>query len=109
MAQREDNGSSAGTTPGCRPGCERGNQRFLRLASTARSATRLPVGSRFVGTPRVGFGTSQYGRACQLGYGLSVLQAGPMHFEVGVEAQRRENPMHDGTDHGVLGRATIGW
>ena len=69
----------------------------------------LPVGSRFVGTPRVGFGTSQYGRDYRLGYGLSVLQAGAMHFEVGVEAQRRESPMQGGTDHGVLARATIGW
>ena len=69
----------------------------------------LPLGSRFVGTPRVGFGTSQHGRNYRLGYGLSVLQAGAMQFEVGVEAQRRESPMQGGTDHGVLGRATLGW
>ena len=69
----------------------------------------LPLGSRFVGTPRVGFGTSQHGRDYRLGYGLSVLEAGAMQFEVGVEAQRRESPMQEGTDHGVLGRATLGW
>ena len=30
----------------------------------------LPVGSRFVGTPRVGFATSEYGRDYRVGYGL---------------------------------------
>ena len=33
----------------------------------------LPVGSRFVGTPRVGFSTSEYGRDYRVGYGLGVL------------------------------------
>ena len=69
----------------------------------------LPVGSRFVGTPTVGFGTSEYGRDYRLGYSLGVLQDGGARFEVGVDAQRRESPMWGGTDHGVLGRATVGW
>ena len=30
----------------------------------------LPVGTRFVGTPRVGLATSQYGREYQVGYAL---------------------------------------
>ena len=33
----------------------------------------LPVGSRFVGTPRVGFTTSEYGQDYRVGYGLGVL------------------------------------
>ena len=33
----------------------------------------LPVGSRFVGTPRVGFSSSDYGRNYRVGYGLRVL------------------------------------
>ena len=33
----------------------------------------LPVGSRFVGTPRVGFTTSQYGRDYRVGYGIGLL------------------------------------
>ena len=36
----------------------------------------LPVGSRFVGTPRVGVRTSEYGRDYRLGYGLQVLEEG---------------------------------
>ena len=69
----------------------------------------LPVGSRFVGTPTVGFGTSEYGRDYWLGYSLGVLQNERMRFEVGVDAQRRESPMVGGTSNGVLGRATVGW
>ena len=69
----------------------------------------LPVGSRFVGTPRVGFGTSEYGRDYRLGYSLGVLEASDMRFELGVDAQRRESPMRGGASNGVLGRATVGW
>ena len=69
----------------------------------------LPVGSRFVGTPRVGFATSVYGRDYRLGYSLGVLNQGRLNFELGVDAQRRESPMLNGTDLGVLGRASLGW
>ena len=69
----------------------------------------LPVGSRFVGTPRVGFSTSEYGRDYRLGYSLGVLNRESLAFELGVEAQRRESPMVGGTDSGVLGQATLGW
>ena len=69
----------------------------------------LPVGSRFVGTPRVGFSTSEYGRDYRVGYGLGVLDRGSLMFELGVDAQRRENPMQGDTSNGVLGRATVGW
>ena len=69
----------------------------------------LPVGSRFVGTPRVGFGSSQHGGDYRLGYSLGVLQQDGLRLELGADAQRRESPMLGGTDHGVLGRATIQW
>ena len=46
----------------------------------------LPVGSRFVGTPRVGFSTSEYGQDYRVGYGLGVLDRESMNFELGVEA-----------------------
>ena len=69
----------------------------------------LPVGSRFVGTPRVGFSASEHGRDYRVGYGVGVLDSGSLNFEVGVDAQRRESPMLGGTDHGVLGRASVGW
>ena len=70
----------------------------------------LPVGSRFVGTPRVGFATSEYGRDYRLGYSLGALDLGGRTFELGVDAQRRENPMLVGrADNGVVGRATLGW
>ncbi len=69
----------------------------------------LPVGSHFVGTPRVGFSTSEYGRDYRVGYGLGVLDGESLNFELGVDAQRRESPMLDGTDNGFLGRATLGW
>ena len=69
----------------------------------------LPVGRRLVGTPRVGFGSSAYGRAWQFGYRLGALGVERMHFELGVDAHRRESPMLDGGDLGVLGRARVRW
>ena len=69
----------------------------------------LPVGSRFVGTPRAGFATSEYGRDYWMGYGLAVLGRGPLSLELGVDARRRESPLQGGADTGFLGRATLGW
>ena len=69
----------------------------------------LPVGARFVGTPRVGLATSQYGREYQVGYALGVLAQGRVHFELGVDAQRRESPEHGEASNGLMGRATLGW
>ena len=69
----------------------------------------LPVGSRFVGTPRVGVSTSEYGRDYRVGYGLGVLDRESLNFDLGVDAQRRESPMLGGASNGVLGRASLGW
>ena len=69
----------------------------------------LPVGRRLVGTPRVGVGTSAYGRDYRLGYRLGALEGEKMDLELGVETQRREHPIRDGSDLGVLGRARVGW
>lgn len=62
-----------------------------------------------MGTPRVGFTTSEDGRDCRVGYGLWVLDRGDVNFKLGVDAQRREMPMHGEASNGVLGWATIGW
>ena len=69
----------------------------------------LPVGSRFVGTPRIGFSTSEYGRDYRVGYGLGVLDGESLNFELGVDAQRRESPLLGGAENGVLGRASLAW
>ena len=69
----------------------------------------LPVGHRLVGTPRFGFGTSAYGRDYQLGYSLGALGGEKMDFELGVETQRRERRLRNGSDLGVLGRASVRW
>ena len=69
----------------------------------------LAVGSRFVGTPRVGLTTSEYGRAYRLGYGMTLRERGVLGLELGVDAQRRESPATGGADNGVLGRATVRW
>ena len=68
----------------------------------------LPVGTWFVGTPRVGLTTSEYGRDYRLGYGLGVLDRGKVNFELGVDAQRRESQMHGEGSNVFLGRATLG-
>ena len=69
----------------------------------------LPVGARFVGTPRVGLATSSYGRDYRVGYGLGVLDRGNVNFELAAEAQRRETPMQGEASNGFMGRATLGW
>ena len=69
----------------------------------------LPVGSRLVGTPRFGIGTSEHGRDYRLGYGLTVLQRGSMSFELGIAGTRRESSMQGVTDHGALARLTARW
>ena len=69
----------------------------------------LPVGARFVGTPKVGVSTSAYGRDYRVGYGLGVLEQGKVRFELAAEAQRRETPMPGEASNGLLGRAAIGW
>ena len=46
----------------------------------------LPVGARFVETPRVGWTTSPYGRDYRAGYGLRVLDTSSRNFELGMDA-----------------------
>ena len=69
----------------------------------------LPLGSRFVGTPRIGVAATEHGREYRLGYGLGVLDRESLNLELGVDAHRRESPTLNGTDNGFLGRATLGW
>ena len=75
----------------------------------------LPVGNRYVGTPRVGFSTSEYGRDYRIGYGMQVLEQGKLNLELGIDAERRESPLFQmqeqgaGTDQRVLGRASVQW
>ena len=50
-----------------------------------------------------------YGRAYQFGYRLVALGTERMDFDLGVDARRRESPLLDGSDLGVLGRARVRW
>ena len=74
----------------------------------------LPIGRRFVGTPRAGVRTSEYGRDYRIGYGMQVLDQGRLNLDLGVDAERRESAIfhmqeQSGTDQRVLGRATVQW
>ena len=69
----------------------------------------LPVGGRFVGTPRVGFSTSEHSRDYRVGYGLGVLETGGLLVEVGVDALRSESPMRGGASNALRGQASLGW
>ena len=69
----------------------------------------LPVGARFVGTPRVGVRSSTYGRDYRAGYGIGVLERGSLNLDLGVEAQRRESPILGGASGAFLARASLGW
>ena len=67
------------------------------------------MGARLVGTPRVGYSASQYGRDYRIGYCLELLNSEDLRLDLGVDAQRRENPEMGDVRNGVLGQATIGW
>ena len=76
----------------------------------------LPIGARFVGTPRVGLRTSEYGRDYRVGYGMQVLEQGRLNLELGIDAERRESPVfqqlqHEraGADQRVIGHASLSW
>ena len=69
----------------------------------------MPLGRRLVGTPRLAVRSSGMGRDYRLGYGLGVLDGGPLRFELGIDAQRREAPLAGRTNHGVAARATLSW
>ena len=58
----------------------------------AEAGYGLPLGGRFVGTPRVGVRTSASGRDYRLGYSLGVLGGGVLNLSLGVDAHRRESP-----------------
>ena len=74
----------------------------------------LPMGSRFVGTPRVGFSTSEYGRSYRAGYGLGVLERESLNFELDVDVappresdDRRDGQRVPGPGHaGLVGATT---
>ena len=69
----------------------------------------LPVGTRFVGTPR----NRLLSLAVRPGLSDGVLPGAAQHgeprLELGRDAQRRENPQIGGVSNGVLGRVTISW
>ena len=75
----------------------------------------MPIGSRFVGTPRAGVRTSEYGRDYRIGYGMQVLEQRKLNLQLGIDAERRESPLFQmkeqsgGTDQRVLGHATVQW
>ena len=75
----------------------------------------LPIGKRFVGTPRAGIRRSEYGQDYRLGYSMGVIEASKLKLEIGIDAERRQIPaflLQDGagsSDQRVLGRATVEW
>ncbi len=75
----------------------------------------LPIGARFVGTPRVSMRTSEYGQDYRLGYEVGVLEQGRVNLQLGVDAERRQSPvfgMREGAgtaDQRVLGTASVQW
>ena len=75
----------------------------------------LPIGARFVGTPRVGVRTSEHGRDYRVGYGMQVLEQGRLNLELGVDAERRVSPVFGLRPSGgaanqrVVSRASLSW
>lgn len=78
----------------------------------------LPIGARFVGTPRIGLRTSEHGRDYRIGYTVNALEQDAINLQLGIDAERRESPMfyglgqrleRSGADQRVIGHATLGW
>ena len=69
----------------------------------------LPLSTHFVGTPRLGFGTSEYGRDLRLGYGMTMLETDGLRFDFRLDAQRRISHLHETPDQALLGNLTLGW
>ena len=78
----------------------------------------LPVGARFVGTPRVGLRTSEYGREYRAGYTVKALEEGRVNLQLGLDAARRQLPeglhgpqrrQRSGADRRVTAHASLGW
>ena len=75
----------------------------------------LPLGARFVGTPRMGVRTSEFGRDYRLGYGVEVLEQGNVNLQLGIDAERRVSPVlglrgaGGGADQRVISRASVSW
>ncbi len=85
-------------------------QPSIRRASSQISVTGWPVGHRFVGTPRVGFGSSETGQNYRLGYSLGLLDSGEgPAFELGVNAERRKHAHINSTEHAPPRPATARW
>jgi len=63
----------------------------------------LPLGVRFVGTPRVRVSTSEYRRNYWLGYGVKVLNQSGLHLQLGVDAEGG-----DARESGRVGTSDLG-
>ena len=48
----------------------------------------VPLGARFVGTPRVGVPTSEFGQDYRRGYGMEVLEEGRLTLQLAIDAER---------------------
>ena len=75
----------------------------------------LPLGTRLVGTPRLGVRTSEYGQDYRFGYGVEALEQGGVNLQLGVDAERRVSPAFQtreataAADQRVLGTARVSW
>ena len=76
----------------------------------------LPIGRRFVSTPRFGLRTS--GRDYRLGFGVQVLKEGQVRLQLGVKAELRVSPVvglagglagGGSADQRVFGQASVEW
>ena len=69
----------------------------------------LPLGTRFAGIPRLGFGSSEYGRDLRLGYGMTMLETDALRLDFRLDAQRRTGPLREIPDRALFGNLIVGW
>ena len=71
--------------------------------------------NRFIGTPKIGFSTWEYGQNYRLGNTGSRSTKGRLNLKLGVDEHRRKSSLFStgagggSTDQRVLGRTTMQW
>ena len=75
----------------------------------------VPIGTRLVGTPQIGFRNSEYGRDYRVGCRMEMVETRGVNVELGVNAEHRESPLYSlnggeqQTDRRSSAQATIHW
>lgn len=69
----------------------------------------LPLSGRFVGTPRMGFSSSDFRREYRVGYGLGIIDNGKLKLDIAVDVLKGHSTYREGANHGARAQGRISW